>query len=90
MSYQSNEISENIDGNCELQEKELELIQGGQLTPEQRAEVAKIAKQAGEHHGINVPVTLAGFAAGTLGDFAFNALGEDVGAKARKAKDKNK
>jgi hypothetical protein len=74
--------NETLDG--ELHEKELELIQGGALTPEQAAEVRRLASESGEHHGINVKATIIAYAIGTVGDFAANVAGEAAGKKVKK------
>jgi hypothetical protein len=77
-------FGENETLNGELNEKELELIQGGALTPEQAAEVKRLAKESGEHHGVNAVATITAYTIGTVTDFGANALGELAGEKVKK------
>src|SRR5689334_15156763 len=99
MSYRSEKTGENSvqsvkSGdhealNRELSDNELMLVVGGALTPEQAEEVRQLAKKAGEHHGINVAATIAGYTIGTFGDFFANTLGQRAGSQVNKNNQNN-
>lgn len=70
--------------NRELNDNELELVLGGALSPEQVAEVKKLAEESGKHHGVNVAATIAAYTIGTFGDFFANTLGQHAGRQVNK------
>jgi hypothetical protein len=62
----------------DLDEEQLEVVNGGVPSQEDLAAMKKIAEEAGQHHGVNVPTMMGQSFVATVVYFGANAGGRAV------------